>query len=245
MIRENLELYQYEYPFYDRVNSKIQTYIKSLEYLNKITKPNFYDTFNIGTGQGSSVFDLINSFEIVTKQKLKYKIGKRRNGDVGECYANVNKANKILNATVVNNIVVNRDNLFSAIEIPNYYGTRYVGNNIFLNGKLPSGDNGVPYNFIACCNLIDIDPLFTEVPIVVNGAIDITQTNFQLITGTAATSLTVNLTASDQYLAIVVPGKMFAQAYRDRKLAPENLSRTLEDAEGNEEGDDADEQCTG
>ena len=30
-------------------------------------------------------------------QKLKYKIGKRRNGDVGECYANVNKANKILN----------------------------------------------------------------------------------------------------------------------------------------------------
>ena len=45
------------------------------------------------------------------------------------------------------------------------------------------------------------------------------QTNFQLIAGTAATSLTVNLTASDQYLAIVVPGKMFAQAYRDRNLA--------------------------
>ena len=56
------------------------------------------------------------------------------------------------------------------------------------------------------------------------------QTTFQLIAGTATSSLTVNLTASDQYLAIVVPGKMFAQAYRDRKLAPENLSRTLEDA---------------
>ena len=56
------------------------------------------------------------------------------------------------------------------------------------------------------------------------------QTNFQLIAGTVGTSLTVNLTASDQYLAIVVPGKMFAQAYRDRNLAPENLSRTLEDA---------------
>ena len=56
------------------------------------------------------------------------------------------------------------------------------------------------------------------------------KTTFQLIAGTAASSLTVNLTASDQYLAIVVPGKMFAQAYRDRKLAPENLSRTLEDA---------------
>ena len=56
------------------------------------------------------------------------------------------------------------------------------------------------------------------------------QNTFQLIAGTVASSLTVNLTASDQYLAIVVPGKMFAQAYRDRKLAPENLSRTLEDA---------------
>jgi NhaC family Na+:H+ antiporter len=50
------------------------------------------------------------------------------------------------------------------------------------------------------------------------------------VAGTAVSSLTVNLTASDQYLAIVVPGKMFTQAYRDRKLAPENLSRTLEDA---------------
>lgn len=56
------------------------------------------------------------------------------------------------------------------------------------------------------------------------------KTTFQLVAGTAASSLTVNLTASDQYLAIVVPGKMFSKAYEDRKLAPENLSRTLEDA---------------
>lgn len=55
-------------------------------------------------------------------------------------------------------------------------------------------------------------------------------TTFQLVAATVASSLTVNLTASDQYLSIVVPGKMFAPAYRDRKLAPENLSRTLEDA---------------
>ena len=56
------------------------------------------------------------------------------------------------------------------------------------------------------------------------------QNTFQLVVGTAASSLTVNLTASDQYLAIVVPGKMFSKAYQDRNLAPENLSRTLEDA---------------
>jgi NhaC family Na+:H+ antiporter len=40
----------------------------------------------------------------------------------------------------------------------------------------------------------------------------------------------LNFTASDQYLAIVVPGKMFAKAYQDKGLAPENLSRTLEDS---------------
>ena len=56
------------------------------------------------------------------------------------------------------------------------------------------------------------------------------QSTFQLFAGTAASCVTINLTASDQYLAIVLPGKMFDQAYRDRGLAPENLSRTLEDA---------------
>ncbi len=51
-----------------------------------------------------------------------------------------------------------------------------------------------------------------------------------LIATTAATAIGFNITASDQYLAIVVPGKMYAEEYRKRGLAPENLSRTLEDA---------------
>jgi NhaC family Na+:H+ antiporter len=53
---------------------------------------------------------------------------------------------------------------------------------------------------------------------------------FQLFTSTVASCLAINLTASDQYLSIVIPGKMFAKAYKDRELAPENLSRTLEDS---------------
>lgn len=53
---------------------------------------------------------------------------------------------------------------------------------------------------------------------------------FGLFTSTVASCLALNITASDQYLAIVVPGKMFAKAYADRGLAPENLSRTLEDS---------------
>tara|TARA_B100000767_G_scaffold69399_1_gene66066 strand:- start:5744 stop:8002 length:2259 start_codon:yes stop_codon:yes gene_type:complete len=90
------------------------------------------------------------------------------------------KANRVVNATVVNNIVVTRDNLFSALELQNISGSRNVSNNIFLNGKLPSDDNGIPYNYVSCCNMIDVDPLFTSVPIEVNGAIDISLTNFEL-----------------------------------------------------------------
>ncbi|MAT90419.1 MAG: Na+/H+ antiporter NhaC [Flavobacteriaceae bacterium] len=55
-------------------------------------------------------------------------------------------------------------------------------------------------------------------------------TTFGLFASTVASCLALNVTASDQYLAIVVPGKMYAKAYKDKGLAPENLSRTLEDS---------------
>ncbi len=54
-------------------------------------------------------------------------------------------------------------------------------------------------------------------------------TTFGLISRTAGTCLAFNVLASDQYLAIVVPGNMYKSAYEGRGLAPENLSRTLED----------------
>ncbi|WP_303315259.1 Na+/H+ antiporter NhaC [Flavivirga abyssicola] len=60
--------------------------------------------------------------------------------------------------------------------------------------------------------------------------LNLATTTFGLFASTVASCLALNLTASDQYLALVVPGKMFKQAYKDRGLAPENLSRTLEDS---------------
>ena len=51
-----------------------------------------------------------------------------------------------------------------------------------------------------------------------------------LIASTAATCIFFNITTSDQYLAILVPGRMFADVYKKRGLKPENLSRTLEDS---------------
>ena len=55
-------------------------------------------------------------------------------------------------------------------------------------------------------------------------------TTFGLFASTVVSCLALNATASDQYLAIVVPGKMFSKAYQDKNLAPENLSRSLEDS---------------
>ncbi len=55
-------------------------------------------------------------------------------------------------------------------------------------------------------------------------------TTFGLFASTVASCLALNITASDQYLAIVVPGKMYAKAFKEKGLAPENLSRTLEDS---------------
>tara|TARA_B100001113_G_scaffold74571_1_gene58045 strand:+ start:235 stop:1674 length:1440 start_codon:yes stop_codon:yes gene_type:complete len=55
------------------------------------------------------------------------------------------------------------------------------------------------------------------------------KTTFGLFASTAASCIGINIVASDQYLAIVIPGKMFKDAYEEKKLSPENLSRTLED----------------
>lgn len=63
--------------------------------LNQSNKENF-EVFNIGTGNGSSVLDVIQTFEKVSGQKLNYKIVSRRAGDVVAAYANTSLANKEL-----------------------------------------------------------------------------------------------------------------------------------------------------
>lgn len=66
--------------------------------------------------------------------------------------------------------------------------------------------------------------------VISNALLKVAKGVFGLFASTVASCLALNITASDQYLAIVVPGKMFAEAYREKGLAPENLSRTLEDS---------------
>ena len=64
--------------------------------LNKKNNQN-YEVFNIGTGKGSSVMEVINAFEKVSERSLNYKIVERRKGDITAAYADTRSANDVLN----------------------------------------------------------------------------------------------------------------------------------------------------
>jgi parallel beta-helix repeat protein len=89
------------------------------------------------------------------------------------------KANGVLNATVVNNIIVTRDDEYSALAFNDITGTRLAVNNIIQNGTYawPATQEN---------NLINVDPLFVSVPTSVNGSIDITTTDFSLTSDSPA-----------------------------------------------------------
>ena len=81
---------------YIHVVDLAKAHVKSLEYLGSRKADNFYDVFNVGTGKGNSVLEVIKAFEKASGQKLIYRIGPRRTGDIVQIYGNVNKANKLL-----------------------------------------------------------------------------------------------------------------------------------------------------
>jgi len=71
-----------------------KAHVKALECIETMTES--YDVFNIGTGNGNTVLQVIEAFEKVTGQKLNYKIGTRRAGDIEKVWADCSKANIIL-----------------------------------------------------------------------------------------------------------------------------------------------------
>ena len=66
---------------------------RALEYAESHTGVEY---FNIGTGTGYSVFDIVNAYEKVTGRKVPYQIDARRPGDISECYADPSKAERVL-----------------------------------------------------------------------------------------------------------------------------------------------------
>ncbi len=81
---------------YIHVVDLAKAHVKSLFYLNQQTEENFYDVFNLGTGKGNSVLEIINIFEKVSNEKLNYKIGERRYGDVAKVYGDIKKCSEVL-----------------------------------------------------------------------------------------------------------------------------------------------------
>ena len=71
-------------------------HVKAMEFLSKQPDGNYYEVFNLGTGVGVSVLELVEAFQRVTGVKLNYMIGPRRSGDVEKTYADPTKANVVL-----------------------------------------------------------------------------------------------------------------------------------------------------
>ncbi len=103
-LRQELSVYGDDYPTTDGTAVRDYIHVVDLAKAHVIALKRLLDkkniekveTFNLGTGTGSTVLEVIHSFEKVSGQKLPYKIVGRREGDITSAYANTDKANKIL-----------------------------------------------------------------------------------------------------------------------------------------------------
>jgi len=103
-MRKELSVYGNDYPTpdgtcirdYIHVVDLAKAHVIALQRLLNKQNVEKVETFNLGTGIGSSVLEVIHAFEKVSGQKLPYKIVDRREGDVVAAYANTDKANAVL-----------------------------------------------------------------------------------------------------------------------------------------------------
>lgn len=103
-LREELSVYGSDYPTQDGtavrdyiyVVDLAKAHVVALKRLLEHKNTHNYEVFNVGTGKGSSVLEVIQSFERISGKKLNYKIVDRRAGDITTAYADTTKANKIL-----------------------------------------------------------------------------------------------------------------------------------------------------
>ncbi|CAL2088448.1 UDP-glucose 4-epimerase GalE [Tenacibaculum sp. 190524A05c] len=82
---------------YIHVVDLAKAHIAALQRLLQKENKNNFEFFNVGTGKGSSVLEIVTAFEKATNQKLNYKIAPRREGDITAAYADTNLANSELN----------------------------------------------------------------------------------------------------------------------------------------------------
>ena len=103
-LREKLSVFGNDYPTpdgtairdYIHVVDLAKAHVVALQRLLNKQNLEKVETFNLGTGKGSSVLEVINAFEKVSEKQLNYQIVERREGDITEAYANTVKANEVL-----------------------------------------------------------------------------------------------------------------------------------------------------
>ncbi|HOQ79720.1 MAG TPA: UDP-glucose 4-epimerase GalE [Candidatus Cloacimonadota bacterium] len=100
--REKLSIFGNDYSTHDGTGVRDFIHVVDLakghlKALEKVKNLKEVEAFNLGTGKGYSVLDLINAFEKVTGLKVPYQITSRRAGDIAICYANPEKSNRELN----------------------------------------------------------------------------------------------------------------------------------------------------
>ncbi|MGB7394099.1 MAG: UDP-glucose 4-epimerase GalE [Pricia sp.] len=103
-LREELSVFGDDYPTddgtcirdYIYVVDLAKAHVQALQRLLEGKNDDNYEVFNLGTGTGSSVLEVIESFERVSGKKLNYKIVDRREGDIVSAYADTTKANEVL-----------------------------------------------------------------------------------------------------------------------------------------------------
>jgi UDP-glucose 4-epimerase len=81
---------------YIHVMDLAEAHVSALKHLVSVEKRDFYEVFNVGTGRGASVLDLIKTFEEISGKPLPYQIGPRRDGDIVAVYADVKKSGERL-----------------------------------------------------------------------------------------------------------------------------------------------------
>ena len=105
---------------YIHVVDLAKAHLKALQY---IEKAHGIDYFNIGTGAGYSVLDVVKAYEAATGIKINYRIAPRRPGDIAACYADPTKAREVLGWTAENGIFeMCRDANNWQSKNPNGYG---------------------------------------------------------------------------------------------------------------------------
>ncbi|WGD34699.1 Na+/H+ antiporter NhaC [Olleya sp. YS] len=123
---------------------------------------------------------------------------------------------------------------FGAVTNAVLTDTNIATDNEKLNKLFSSGGmNGMLWTiYLICCAMVfgGIMDAIGALSRITNALLSVATTVFGLFASTVISCLGLNAIASDQYLALVIPGKMFKKAYEDKGLAPENLSRTLEDS---------------